>query len=77
MILLHSHHPEKAPLSSTEKCPDNVEMDKNGNCSSSAQMPDENKDVGNNNIKPALRGNLLKDLMFSQSQDSSTSVEQE
>jgi hypothetical protein len=63
----------KAPPSSTEKCPENVAVDKTGNCSPTTQLPDDTSD----NDKPNLRSNVLNDLMFSQSQDSSTSDNQE
>ena len=48
-------------------------VDKNGNCSPSAQSPEEDNDAGSDDTKPNLRDNVLNDLMFSQSQDSSTS----
>ncbi len=67
----------KAPPTSTEKCPDNAAVDKNGNCSPSAQLPDEDNDAGSDNNKPNLRGNVLNDLMFSQSQESSSSEDQD
>jgi hypothetical protein len=63
----------KAPPASTEKCPDNSAVDQNGNCTPTSQMPDDPSD----NTKPTLRGNVLDDLMFSQSQDSSTSEEEQ
>ena len=63
----------KAPPASTENCPDNSAVDENGNCSPSAQLPDDTS----SNTKPNLRGNVLDDLMFSQSQDSSNSAEEQ
>ncbi|HET6590269.1 MAG TPA: hypothetical protein VFG45_08905 [Candidatus Nitrosocosmicus sp.] len=65
----------KAPPTSTETCPDNVAVDKNGNCGPSAQLADVDNNDGSDNDKPNLRGNVLNDLMFSQSQDSSISDE--
>lgn len=65
----------KAPPSSTEKCPDNVAVDQNGNCSPITQTPGEGNDAGSD--KSNLRGNVLDDLMFSQSRDSSTSDEKQ
>ena len=59
----------KAPPPSTEKCPDNSAVDKNGNCSLTTKLPDDTSD----NNKPNLRGNILNDMMSSQSQDSSDS----
>ena len=66
----------KAPPPSTEKCPDNVAVDKNGNCSPTIQLPNEDSGVEDNN-KPNLRGNILNDMRFSQSQGSSSSEEKE
>jgi hypothetical protein len=63
----------KSPPPSTEKCPDNTAVDQNGNCAPTTQLPDDTSD----NTKPNLRGNVLDDLMFSQSQDSSTSEEEQ
>jgi hypothetical protein len=62
-----------APLTSTNQCPENVAVDQNGNCSPSAQLPDDTSD----DTKPNLRGSVLNDLMFSQSQDSYTSDEEQ
>jgi hypothetical protein len=50
-----------------------VAVDQNGNCSPSAQLPGDTSD----DTKPNLRGNVLNDLMFSQSQDSYTSDEEQ
>src|ERR1044072_1928388 len=61
-----------APPPSTEKCPDNVAIDKNGNCSPITHMPSGDNGLGDNN-KPIFRGNILNDRMSSQSQDSSDS----
>jgi hypothetical protein len=66
-----------APPTSTEQCPENVVADKNGNCSPSAQLPEEDNDSSSDDSKPTLRGNVLNDLMFSQSQDSSPSEEEQ
>jgi hypothetical protein len=63
----------KAPPPSTEQCPDNVAVDKNGNCTPTSQLPDDTSD----NNKPNLRGNILNEMMFSQSQDSSDSGEEQ
>ena len=63
----------KAPPPSTEKCHDNSAVDQNGNCSPTAQLPYDTND----NNKHNLRGNILNDMMFSQSQDSSMSEKQE
>lgn len=63
----------KAPPPSTEKCPDNSAVGQNGNCSPTTQLPD---DTSNNN-KPNLRGNILKDMMSSQSEDLSGSGEEQ
>ena len=35
----------KAPPASTEQCPENVAVDKNGNCSPSAQLPEKDNDA--------------------------------
>jgi len=64
----------KAPPS-TEKCPDNVAVDKNGNCSPITQTPNEDNDGGGD--KPNLRDNVLNDMMFGQSQGSSVSENRE
>ncbi|HEX5904892.1 MAG TPA: hypothetical protein VFY50_02470 [Candidatus Nitrosocosmicus sp.] len=63
----------KAPPASTEKCPDNSAVDQNGNCTPITQLPDDTSD----NTKPNLRGNVLDDLMSSQSQDSVTSEKEQ
>jgi len=55
-----------APPPSTEKCPDNSAVDQNGNCTPTTKLPDDTSD----NNKPNLRGNILNDMMSSQSQDS-------
>lgn len=64
-----------APPTSTEKCPENVAVDKNGNCSPITQTPDEDNGAGSD--KTNLRGNVLDDLMFSQSQGSSNSYKEQ
>ncbi|HET6589674.1 MAG TPA: hypothetical protein VFG45_05875 [Candidatus Nitrosocosmicus sp.] len=66
---------DMAPPPSTEKCPDNVAVDKNGNCNPITKTPDEGNDEGSD--KPNLRGNMLDELKFGQSQDSSTSEEEQ
>ena len=63
----------KAPPPSTEKCPDNSAVDQNGNCNPTTQLPGDTSD----NNKPNLRGNILKDMMSTQSQDSSASGEEQ
>jgi hypothetical protein len=63
----------KAPPPSTEKCHDNSAVDKNGNCSPTTQLPYDTSD----NNKHNLRGNILNDMMLSQSQDSSMYERQE
>lgn len=62
-----------APPPSTEKCPDNVAVDTNGNCSPTTQMPGDSSD----NNKPNLRGNILNEMMSTQSPDASDSEEQQ
>lgn len=64
-----------APPSSTEKCSDNVAVDKNGNCSPITQTPGEGNDDGGD--KSNLRDNVLNDMMFGQSQGSSVSENRE
>ena len=66
-----------APPTAPEQCPENVAVDMNSNCSPSAQLPEEVNDTGSDDTKSNLRGNVLNDLMFSQSQDSSTSEEEQ
>src|SRR6476659_2939675 len=61
----------KAPPPSTEKCPDNSAVDQNYNCTPTTQLPDDTSD----NNKPNLKGNILNDMMSTQSQDSSDSGE--
>ena len=63
----------KAPPPSTEKCPDNSAVDQNGNCTPTTQLPHDTSD----NNKPNLRGNILNDMMSTQSQDSSASGEEQ
>jgi len=63
----------KAPPSSTEKCPDNTAVGQNGNCTPTTQLPDDTSD----NNKPNLRGNILNDMMSTQSQESSDSGEEQ
>jgi hypothetical protein len=52
-----------------------VAVDKNGNCSPITQTPDE--DNGADSDKTNLRGSVLDDLMYSQSQGSSNSDEEQ
>jgi len=63
----------KAPPLSTEKCPDNSAIDQNGNCTPTTQLPDDTSD----NNKPNFRGDILNDMMLSQSQGSFMSEKQE
>jgi hypothetical protein len=63
----------KAPPPSTEKCPNNSAVDQNGNCTPTTQLPGDTSD----NNKPNLRGNILNDLISTQSQDSSDSGEEQ
>ncbi|HEU5119904.1 MAG TPA: hypothetical protein VFT71_02860 [Candidatus Nitrosocosmicus sp.] len=53
---------------STEKCPDNVAIDNNGNCSPVIQSPEESTNNENNdNNKPQIpRGEILNELQQNQ-----------
>ena len=63
----------KSSINTTEKCPDNSAVDQNGNCTPTTQLPDDTSD----NNKPNLRGNILNDMMSTQSQESSDSGEEQ
>ena len=50
----------KAPPQSTGTCPNDIVVDRNGNCTPVTQLPDEAGDT-NKNSKPDIRGNILND----------------
>jgi hypothetical protein len=62
-IVISQPPSDLAPPPSTGKCPDNVAVDKNRNCSPVVQSPEESSNNNNDNNRPQFpRGEILNEL---------------